>query len=364
MNPVRVLILGFVGLVAACSDAPAEDVLSKDDAAKRRQGDEGAGPMTPEQGKGNPPQGVAAAAGGCGPVALGPGASLGGARMFPDDNPWNQDVSAEAVDPQSAAILARMGTGTKLHADFGTTWEGAPIGIPYVVVGPDQAPAAINFTAYGDESDPGPYPVPAGAPIEGGPSGDGDRHVLAVQCSATTANHLGGLFELFVAQPQSNGSWNADSGAKFDPNSNALRPAGWTSADAAGLPIFPGLVRYDEAVEQAEIRHALRFTVSKSRKGYVAPARHFASSQADADLPPMGMRMRLKASFDVSTYPAPVQVVLKALKQYGMLLADNGSSGYISGSHDMRWNDEELSSLGKVTFNDFDVVKMGTIVTE
>jgi hypothetical protein len=283
--------------------------------------------------------------------------------MFPDDNPWNADVSTQALDPNGSAILSRIGLSTTLHADFGTTYNGAPNGIPYVVVDPAQAKVPINFTAYGGESDPGPYPVPAGAPIEGGPNGTGDRHVLVVQCSSTAANHLGGLFELYDAFPQSGGSWNADCGATFDPSSNALRPAGWTSADAAGLPVFPGLVRYDEVVEQAAIRHALRFTVSQTRRGYVAPARHFASSNTDPTLPPMGMRVRLKQGYDVSTFPASVQVILTALKRYGMLLADNGSSGFISGAPDSRWSDSDLSTIRRVTFADFEVVTMGPVVT-
>jgi hypothetical protein len=285
-------------------------------------------------------------------------------RLFPDDNPWNADVSASGVDPNSAAIIAKMGAGTTLHPDFGAPYAGAPNGIPYIVVGPGQAPEPITFTAYGDESDPGPYPVPATAPIEGGSSASGDRHVLVLQCSGSTPNYLGELFELYNAFPKSGGAWSADCGAKFNPNSDALRPAGWTSADAAGLPVLAGLVRYDEVIEQGSIRHALRFTVSQTRKAYVAPARHYASSSTDATLPPMGMRMRLKASYDVSSFPASVRVILTALKKYGMFLADNGSSGYVSGAPDDRWNDSDLRAIGRVTFADFDVVPMGTIVTQ
>jgi hypothetical protein len=206
--------------------------------------------------------------------------------------------------------------------------------------------------------------MPVGAPIEGGPSSNGDRHVLVIQCSSTAPSHLGGLFELFAAYPQTDGSWNAASGATFDPSSNALRPAGWTSTDAAGLPVFAGLVRYDEVAEQREIRHALRFTVSQSRRAYVAPARHFASSLTDANLPPMGMRIRLKQSYDVTTFPPTVQVILNALKRYGMFVADNGSSGYISGAPDPRWSDTDLHTLGRVTFANFEVITMGTVVTQ
>ena len=212
---------------------------------------------------------------------------------------------------------------------------------------------------YDDESDPGPYPIAADAPIEGGPSSSGDRHVLVVDADNWK------LYELFDAHPVNEGaSWRAGSGAIYDLSSNALRPAGWTSADAAGLPILPGLVRYDEVVEQKEIRHALRFTCRTTRRAYVAPARHFASSRTDASQPPMGMRVRLKSSVDISTYPANVQVILRAMKTYGMFLADNGSSFYVTGTHDMRWNDEELGSMKRLHGGDFEVVKMGALVTQ
>jgi hypothetical protein len=288
---------------------------------------------------------------------VGPGASLNGRRPFPSDNPWNQDVAGEPVDPNSAALIAACGADRGLHPDFGTVWNGAPNGIPYVVVAGSQARVPVTFE-YDDESDPGPYPVPADAPIEGGPNGTGDRHVLVVDRDNWK------LYELYDARPVDGGrSWTAGSGAIFDLNSNALRPAGWTSADAAGLPIFPGLVRYDEVVEQKEIRHALRFTCPVTRRAYVSPARHFASSRTDANLPPMGMRVRLRADFDVAGYPANVQVILNAMKKYGMLLADNGSGWYVSGAPDPRWNDEELASLRNVRGRDFQVVRMGTIVT-
>jgi len=290
---------------------------------------------------------------------LGPGASLHGKRVFPSDNPWNQDVSTMPVDPNSANLIASIGLNTGLHADFGTVYNGAPNGIPYVVVSATQSLVAINFTAYGDESDPGPYPVPSNAPIEGGPNSSGDRHVLVID-----RDHWK-LYELGYAFPINNGaSWNADCGATFDLNSNALRPAGWTSADAAGLPIFPGLVRYDEAVEEGQITHALRFTVQNTRHAYVFPARHFASNKTDPNLPPMGMRVRLKASFDISGFPPEVQVILRALKKYGMMVADNGSNWYISGAPDPRWSDDDLHTLGSIKGSNFEVVQMGTIVTK
>jgi hypothetical protein len=260
---------------------------------------------------------------------LGVNASLRGKRIFPADNPWNQDISALPVDPNSANLIASMGLTTGLHPDFGTTWNGVPNGIPYVVVSGTQQKVPVTFTDYGDESDPGPYPVPANAPIEGGANSTGDRHVIVIDRENWK------LYELFGASPVNGGaSWSAACGAVFDLNSNSLRPAGWTSADAAGLPIFPGLVRYDEVVELQEITHALRFTVQRTRRAYVYPARHFASNNTDPNLPPMGMRVRLKASFDISRFSPNMQVILRALKKYGMIVADNGSNWYVSGAPD------------------------------
>jgi hypothetical protein len=283
---------------------------------------------------------------------VGPGISLGGARFFPSDNPWNQDVSAIPVDPNSAALIASIGLDRGLHADFGTVYDGAPNGIPYTVVDGSQLKVPVSFE-YADESDPGPYPVPPDAPIEGGPQSTGDRHVLVVDRDA------GLLYELFAAYPDGSGtSWHAGSGAIFDLNANDLRPDGWTSADAAGLPILPGLVRYDEVVEQGAIQHALRFTTRRTRRAYVAPARHFASRATDANVPPMGMRVRLRSSFDIGPFPASVQVILTALKTYGMFVADNGSDWFISGAPDPRWSDDELSTIRQVTGRNFEVVRM------
>ncbi|HMF55452.1 MAG TPA: hypothetical protein VK619_03760 [Pyrinomonadaceae bacterium] len=297
--------------------------------------------------------------GGTAPVPdLGPGASLHGKRVFPADNAWNQDVSQATVDPNSANLIASMGLSVGLHPDFGTIWAGAPNGIPYVIVSGAQQRVAVTFTDYGDESDAGPYPVPPDAPIEGGPNGTGDRHVIVIDRD----NWI--LYEMFSASPVNGGaSWRAACGAVFDLNSNALRPAGWTSADAAGLPIFPGLVRYDEVFEMGEITHALRFTAQRTRRAYVYPARHFASSNTDPNLPPMGMRVRLKASFDISHFSPAMQVILRALKRYGMILADNGSNWYVSGAPDMRWNDNDLNTLKAIKGSDFEVVQMGTIET-
>ncbi len=288
----------------------------------------------------------------------GGGGSIGSLAIFPADNPWNTDISALPVDASSTTLLDNCGgAGRRVHADFGTVWDGAPNGIPYVLVGGTQARVPVSFY-YDDESDPGPYPVPGNAPIEGGPNGTGDRHVIVID----TTNKR--LFEVFDARPVNGGaSWTAGSGATWDLASNALRPAGWTSADAAGLPIFPGLVRYDEAVVKGAINHALRFTCPTTRKAYVHPARHWASSQTSAAYPPMGMRVRLKANVDISTYPPEVRVILTALKKYGMFLADNGSGMFISGSPDSRWIDDNLATMGRLTNASFEVVQMGTIVT-
>lgn len=290
------------------------------------------------------------------PVKLGPGASLGGKRLFPDDNPWNQDISKEPVDPNSDKIIASIGVNKPLHPDFGTVYQGAPNGIPYVVVDGKQPKVPVNIR-YADESDPGPYPIPPDAPIEGGPKFKGDRHVLVLDRDNWK------LYELFSADHPEGKGWKASSGAIFDLKLNKLRPAGWTSADAAGLPILPGLVRYDEAVEQKAIEHALRFTVTKSRRAYVAPATHFASRRTEENLPPMGMRVRLKADFKIAGFPPEAQVILKALQKYGMFVADNGGDWFLSGAPDPRWNDDSLRTLKKVKGRDFEVVKMGEVVT-
>ena len=284
---------------------------------------------------------------------LGANANLRGYRPFPDDNPWNTPIDKLPVDAKSETFIKSIGAGKPLHPDFGTVYNGAPSGIPYVVVAGTQAKVPLSFE-YADESDPGPYPIPLGAPIEGGLQADGDRHVLVLDRDNEK------LYEVFSAFPAGN-VWRAGSGAIFDLKSNKSRPAGWTSADAAGLPIFPGLVRYDEVMEQKEIRHALRFTVRKSQRGYVAPATHWASKSKDPSLPPMGLRVRLKADYDISKFPEPAQVILRCLKTYGMILADNGSDWFISGAPDARWNDEALGTIKKVRGSDLEVVQMGPI---
>jgi hypothetical protein len=269
--------------------------------------------------------------------------------VLPPDNPINQDISSAPADPNSGAYIASIGASGHLHPDFGSD---PTYGIPYTVVGPNQPKVPINFTAYGDQSDQGPYPVPLDAPIEGGGQG-GDQHVLVVQ------NGLCKLYELFNAH-RSGAGWDADSGALFELSSNALRPDGWTSADAAGLPIFPLLVRYDE-VQSGVISHALRFTVQHTQNGFIHPATHFASNDSNPALPPMGLRLRLKASFDTSDFHGAALVVLTALKKYGMIVADNGSNWYITGSADTRWSDDDLNQLKSVPGSAFEVVRTGAI---
>jgi hypothetical protein len=270
--------------------------------------------------------------------------------LFPPDNPWNQRVDALPVARDSGAIVGRIGADRPVHADFGSgTYDGGPIGIPYTVVSKRQRRVRVRFE-YADESDRGPYPIPRKAPIEGGRRADGDRHVIVVDRDRCR------LYELFAAYPRRGGrSWRAGSGAIFDLRSNRLRPEGHTSADAAGLPILPGLARYDE-VARGEIDHALRFTVPETRRAFVYPARHFASDSDDADLPPMGLRFRLRGDFDTSRFPRQARVVLEALQRYGMLVADNGSAWFISGAPDRRWSNDDLHELGRVRGRDFEVV--------
>ncbi len=274
-----------------------------------------------------------------------------GLQVFPLDNPWNKDISNEPVDPNSNVLIASIGNDVRLHPDFGTVWEGSPIGIPFNLVGSDQPKINVTFR-YASDSDAGPYPIPSDALIEAG----SDKHVLVID----TFNLR--LYELFNATRNTNNTWNAGSGAIYDLNSNQLRPDYWTSADAAGLPIFPGLVRYEELVEKGEINHALRFTVSNTQNAFIHPATHGASDNNDPNLPPMGMRVRLKANFDISGFSLHVQVILRALKKYGMFVADNGSNWYISGAPDTRWDDDELGQLKTIKGNNFEVVKMGTII--
>jgi hypothetical protein len=263
--------------------------------------------------------------------------------LFPASNVWNKRVDKLPVAANSDAIIASIGPDTGLHPDFGTVWQGDPIGIPYTIATKKTKRYRVRFE-YASESNKGPYPIPAKVKIEAG----SDHHALIVDRDSCR------LYELYALRKKGK-SWRAGSGAIWNLRSNKLRPKGWTSADAAGLPILPGLVRYDE-VARGHIDHALRFTVERTRRAYVYPARHFASDSTDPDLPPMGLRVRLRADFDTSGYPRQVRVILEALKRYGMIVADNGSDWYVSGAPDRRWNDEALHTIGGVKGSDFEVV--------
>ncbi len=292
----------------------------------------------------------------CSVMQPGQGGSLGGFVPFPADNLWNQDISGAPVDPNSAALINFIGTSVGLHADFGSgEFDNSIIGIPYQVVDSTQGPITINFTEFGDESDPGPMPIPLNAPIEGDPNPSGDQHVLILD----NANCW--LYELYNASP-SGSAWNAGSAAVWDLTADEQRPYTWTSADAAGLPIFPGLARYDEIANGA-INHALRFTLDLSRAAFTPPASHWAATSSNANAAPMGMRLRLKSSFDISGFSATNQIILNAMKKYGLIMADNGSNMFISGAPDARWSNDDLHNLGSVTNQDFDVVQMDTIYT-
>ena len=282
------------------------------------------------------------------PVAGAPSLASSGCPLFPADNVWHADVSRLPVHPRSGSYLAAMGPGAGIHADFGSgTWEGGPIGIPYTVVGAGQPRVPVRF-GYAAESDPGPYPIPPDAPVEGGPGADGDRHVLVVQAGSCR------LYELFDAHREGAG-WRAGSGAVWNLRSNRLRPAGWTSADAAGLPILAGLVRYEE-VARGRVDHAIRVTVDRSQAAYLWPARHHAG-QAGPSLPPMGLRLRLKAGVDIGGFPTQARVILQAMRTHGLVVADNGSSGFIGGVPDERWDNDALRQLRRVTLaDDFEAV--------
>jgi hypothetical protein len=290
-------------------------------------------------------------------MSLGIGASLNGFLPFPADNLWNLDISTAAVDPNSDAIINFIGSTVTLHPDFGAgLYAGSTMGIPYDVVSGSPF-VNINFTAYGSESDPGPMPVPSNAPIEGYPHpGNGDRHVLILDRDNCW------LYELYSSYPQKNGNWSVASAAVWDLLNDEMRPYTWTSADAAGLSVFAGLARYDEVAAGA-IRHALRFTLQNSREAFTPPASHWASTSTNSLAAPMGMRLRLKSSFDISTFPPQSQVILAALQKYGMIMADNGSNMYISGDPDNRWSNDDLDSLKTVPASAFDVVLMSPIYT-
>jgi hypothetical protein len=294
----------------------------------------------------------------CNVITTGQGANLNGFRPFPADSGWNQDISTASVDPNSTAMINFIGPSIGLHPDFGSgEYQGSTIGIPYLVVNNSQGMAGINFTAYGDESDPGPMPIPASAPIEGYPApGAGDRHVLVIDNSNCF------LYELDSSYANGNGSWNADSAAVWDLQNGEQRPWTWTSADAAGLPIFPGLIRYDE-VAAGQIQHAIRFTLQNSQAAFVPPASHWAANSTNPLAAPMGMKLRLKANYDITPFSTNVQVILTALKKYGMIMADNGSSMYLSGTPDDRWDNDDLHNLSEVPASAFEVMQMNPIYT-
>jgi hypothetical protein len=282
-----------------------------------------------------------------------PGPVVGGCAVFPADNAWNRDISRAPLRDDSDAIIAAIQSrgGTRLHPDFG---ENPDHGIPFAIVPSGQPLVDVTYVAYGDESDPGPFPIPPDAPVEGGEDATGDRHVLVLRSGTCE------LFELYRGFPDGPG-WRADSGARFDLTSNDLRPLGWTSADAAGLPILPGLVRFDE-VAAGEIRHAVRVTFSRTRRGYVLPATHAASSRTDPALPPMGLRLRLKASFDVSALTGQARVIAEAMQRHGVIVADNGSNWFFQGAPSPGWDDDDLGQLKAISGSDFEVVDTGPVL--
>ena len=279
--------------------------------------------------------------------------------MMPADSFWHARVDALPTNSRSSAWVATIGSTKHFHMDFGSgLWDGGPIGIPYTTVGAGQAKVPITFD-YADESDAGPYPLPYDAPVEGGQASSGDRHVLVVDTAACR------LYETYDAH-RGNGPaapWSAGSGAVYDLRSDALRPAGWTSADAAGLAILPGLVRYDE-VASGHIDHAIRFTAPQTQKAYIWPARHQASSSTDVNRPPMGAWFRLRADFDTSGLAHDARVIADAMKTYGLILADNGSSWYVSGAPDERWDNDVLHQLDRITGSDMTAVDSALLMAD
>lgn len=297
------------------------------------------------------------------PALAAPMGDIGGCQMFPADNIWNARVDQLPVDARSSDYIGSIGANTHLHPDFGTFYQGAPIGIPYTTVLGIQPMVSVTFR-YDDQSDPAPYPIPPNAPIEGGPNAVGDRHILIIDTNACK------LYEIYNSYPPNTSTqawcvsniWCAQSGAVWDLRSNALRPDTWTSADAAGLPILPGLVRYDEVVS-GRIDHAIRFTVDISQQAHVWPARHDASDNTSPTRPPMGQRFRLKASKDITGFPQHIQVIFQAFKEFGIIVADNGSNWYISGTHDTRWDDDMLvNGFSQLAGSDFEAVDVSSLI--
>ena len=291
----------------------------------------------------------------CNPVSHVPGAP--NCPLSPANSYWRADVSKLPVVAKSATYIASEGATAGLKADFGSgLWDGGPIGIPYTTVPGTQAKVAMTFD-YASESNPGPYPFPANAPIEGGANSTGDRHVLVVDRDNCK------LYETWDSHPNANGSWHVGSGAVFNLTSNALRPAGWTSADAAGLPILPGLVRYEE-VAGGTVAHAIRMTVPHTQQAYLWPARHQAGESTNANLPHMGEWFRLKASVNPASFDPAVRPIIVALQHFGAIIADNGSAWYISGAPDPRWNNDLLATLGRIKGSDFEAVDTHSIIVD
>lgn len=336
ISAVRAVALAL-GLVLAASACSADPVATENTA----DGGDVAATATPSATPSTTATAAAGTAGTCG--------------IFPADNVWHASVAGLPVHPDSASYVDSIGTGKPVHPDFGATpYNGDPIGIPVTTVPAGQPGVKVNFQ-YASESDPGPYPIPPAVGIEGGRDSDGDRHIILLDQSACRA------YELYAAYPNNDGSWRAGSGAVFDLRANALRPAGWTSADAAGLSVLAGLVRYDE-VAAGRIDHAIRITVPKTRNAYVWPARHAASTDNSLALPPMGLRLRLKSTVDISGLPAQARVVAAAMQQYGVIVADNGSSWFITGTSDDRWNDDALHALGGLKGSDFEAVDTSSLM--
>lgn len=298
------------------------------------------------------------------PIIATPGTpppQIAGCAIFPGDNIWNTPVDTLPIHANSTNYINTIGADSGLHADFGSgVWppgSNSPIGIPYVDVPGSQLDVPITFVAYPEESDDGPYPIPPDAPIEGGPDSDGDRHVIVLDRDNCI------LYEMYSAYPQPDDSWEAANGAVYDLSSHDLRPNGWTSADAAGLPILPGLLRYDE-VASGDIRHAIRFTAPETQAAHIWPARHDASSYTGSNYPPMGLRLRLRADYDISGFSPEIQVILRAFKTYGLILADNGSAWYISGAPDERWDNDMLHEMDVITGADFEVVDTSSLMID
>jgi len=341
-----VMMILTVGLLA-CAANTSQYPLPQSEGAQRPL------PLTPPATRHSPPAPLS-------PDPPPPSSPALPCPLFPPDNIWNTPIDTLPRHPLSDEYVDAIGRDAEFHPDFGSgIWppdNGGPIGIPFVVVPAGQPGVPVSFY-YNDQSDPGPYPIPPDPPIEGGPQSDGDRHILIVQAETCR------LYELYDAWPRDDGGWDAGSGAIYDLHSHALRPAGWTSADAAGLPILPGLVRYDE-VAAGEIAHALRFTAPETQRAFVWPARHFASDLTETHFPPMGQRFRLRAGFDLGGFAPEVQVILRAMQRYGIILADNGSPWYVSGAPDERWDNDVLRQLHQLTGDDFEAVDVSGLMLD